>query len=184
MDCFKKDNENMKELIYSAQRDDVRDMLKWKYIWKKIGNVFVVISHVFTFIGIGFSFSTSFFEIVYLSYISGCLNLLGVLFMKGANNAYNESEKRTAEINIIMRAFGLKEMPNELKDISHDVKTNTELKSTNIDDIKISDNEKECKNIITGNIIEHTDKSTDKNNEINQNIELSLKDQIIIDINK
>ena len=38
--------------------------------------------------------------------------------MKGANTAYNESTKRTTEINIIMKSLGLNEIPNELKNIS------------------------------------------------------------------
>lgn len=190
MDCFKSDKRNIKELIYYAERDDIKDMLKWKHIWKKIGNILIVMSYIFTFLGIGFSFSTSFFGFTYLAFISGCLNLLGVLFMKGANNAYNESEKRIAEINVITKSFGLKEIPDELKNITNNTNDNT-IKTTNIDDnLKNSDISNSMNTKINEDNIELRNiENQSNNNSINEdfkinNISENNKDKITIDIGK
>jgi len=90
---------------------DIQDMVKWRSRWRKVGNYLECFSQFASLCGVILAFSAGFYNTQTLSFFSGCAGSVSLAFVKGSAYAFKESQERTESVNVILRSFGIKEIP-------------------------------------------------------------------------
>lgn len=102
----------IKDVLQPAYITDIKDIMKARFIWRKFANLLLIISKFTVLLGAVFAFSQTYFQVYYLSFISGIISLFGVLVAQLADFFYKESKSRTIQANSILTSLGLKDLPD------------------------------------------------------------------------
>lgn len=109
-----------KKIIRPSYLQDIRDMIRWRFIWRKIANVLYAFSKFLIMIGSMIAFFESYFQIAYLALISGSISLLGVLILQYGDFANKQQKKNTHDLNIILTSLNLKTIPQISNESTND----------------------------------------------------------------
>lgn len=101
-------NRIMTELIEPSYYDEIKSSMYGRKCWKTTGDVFETLGKVLTGIAAIFAFAAGSFNIGYLSFIAGCINAIGLIFMGFASYSSKESRERTEQVNKILRDLDMK----------------------------------------------------------------------------
>ena len=93
----------IKELIEPSYYDEIKSSVHGKKCWKNTGDIFETVAKILTGLAAIFAFAAGSFNLGYLSFISGCLNAIGLVMMGFAAYSTKESSERTAQVNKILR---------------------------------------------------------------------------------
>jgi len=99
------------ELIEPAYYDDIRDGLKWRYMWRKIANFTEGLSQVIHAGGAIFSFASGFYNIPWMAFIAGCCSVVVLVMVRFTTYSNGESRERTNELNKLLDSLKMRNMP-------------------------------------------------------------------------
>lgn len=99
-----------KELVDNTYYNDVKKNLKGRSNWKYVADIFEVFSKIFIGLASVLAFASGFFGYTYMSFISGCLSILSLIFLQFSSYAMKESKERNEIVNKIFKKIGLDEM--------------------------------------------------------------------------
>ena len=101
----------IEEIVHPAYFQDAQDSSLWRFRWRTISSVSLGTAKILGGCASILAFSSGFFAIPSLSYISGCCSTVGLVFFSFSNFATAESKERTADLATTLHALELKPMP-------------------------------------------------------------------------
>lgn len=109
---FNKTRQSIKEKLNHTIENDINDTITWRFIFRKSGNVFEVLSLVTSLVSTVLAFSAGAFNHNELSFVAGCLGAISMSFMKAHSYAMNESRERNEQLNQLLDKAHIKYMPS------------------------------------------------------------------------
>ncbi|AYV84773.1 MAG: hypothetical protein Hyperionvirus38_11 [Hyperionvirus sp.] len=100
------------KLVLPSYFNDVRDLLKWRYIWRRIGNSTLAFSKIFIAINAVLSFSSLAFGLDLLTFLAGCVSVLSLVLLHFSTFSFSRSKESTQEANQILTTLGIKQVPD------------------------------------------------------------------------
>ena len=110
-------NEIITKIIQPGYVKDIKDTLKWRYRWRKIGNISHMCGKVLTLSGAAVAFSAGFITTPAAAFVSGCISLSGILCIQYGDYAYTESSRETEDANKILQTLGIDGVPELTDDL-------------------------------------------------------------------
>lgn len=106
----------VRDMIATAYRGEVQSMIRWRDIWKKVGDACEAIAKCLAGGGAVLAFASSSIRDTrtadILSFASGSVGTLGLVLMTYSAYASRESRQRTMELNNILDSIGVTPLPN------------------------------------------------------------------------
>ena len=103
-------------MIATMYRNELRSMIKWRDAWKKIGDSCEALAKCFTGIGAVLAFAASAIHDPktsdIFSFSSGTVGTIGLVMLTYSSYAIRESKQRTGEVNGILGAIGVTPLPD------------------------------------------------------------------------
>lgn len=118
-------------LIEKTYYRDIEYNLSSKSRWKIVGDITETIAHLLIGIGILLAFASGFFNLIYMSFISGSCSTGALIFIKFSSYSMRENKERTKQVNKLIGKLGFDQIP----DISIDSAGNDLIEKKNILDI-------------------------------------------------
>lgn len=119
-------NDIINNFLTPAYIQDITDTIKWRYLYRKIGENLETISKLLSAASIILAFSAGAFSTISaLSYSAGVTGVIGLTSMQIASYAMNESKECNTELNKLLSSLTIKKMPDldpltsELPNILH-----------------------------------------------------------------
>ena len=97
-------------IIYPSYYQDVSDYIYWRYRWRKIANLFETLAKILSALGSIFAFASGFYQMELLSFISGCIGTVSIVFLQYSSYAVKESNERNMQLNQILISLNIKNM--------------------------------------------------------------------------
>lgn len=120
------------ELIEKTYYNDIKYSIHGKSRWKCVGDITETISHIFIAFGIILAFAAGFFNIEFLSFLSGSCTTAAMVFIKFSSYALKESKDRTEQVNLLIEQLGFNDIPNIVINSSGDDFINNNNSANNI----------------------------------------------------
>lgn len=92
--------------------DDIESNTRDKSRWKTIGDITEALAHIFIGATVVLSFAAGFFDLKYLSFISGCCATVSMALLRFSAYCFKESKERTAQVNILLKYLGISPIPD------------------------------------------------------------------------
>jgi len=106
-------NEIIDNFLTPAYIKDITDTIKWRYLYRKIGENLETISKIISAISIILAFSSGFFSnIPVLSYAAGVMGVISLTGLQISSYTINESKECNAELNKILSSITISKMPD------------------------------------------------------------------------
>lgn len=119
-------NDIINNFLTPAYIQDITDTIKWRYLYRKIGENLETISKLLSATSTILAFSAGVFSnISALSYTAGVTGVISLTAMQIASYANNESKECNIELNKLLSSLTIKKMPDldplssELPNILH-----------------------------------------------------------------
>lgn len=100
------------ELVEKNYYNDVDYNINSKSRWKRISDINDTLAHIMTGLAAIMAFAAGFFNYRILSFISGCLATLSLVFLQFASFAMKESKERTQQVNILLEQLSIDKIPD------------------------------------------------------------------------
>jgi hypothetical protein len=91
--------------------DEIHDSTENRTMWKKRAMRFETCSKLFIGVGSIMSFASGVYGYQTLSFVSGAISTISLVFLQYANFSYKESKKATSDLNILLDNIGIKKVP-------------------------------------------------------------------------
>lgn len=101
----------VRELVEPSYIDDIKEILKGKKCWRITGQVFETISKIFVAVGSIMSFSSGYYNIPLLSFLSGSISTMSLAILQFSSFSYRENKKQGQELNTLLQKLKLDTMP-------------------------------------------------------------------------
>ena len=105
-------NNILTKLIIPSYYDDIEDRLKWRYLWRKIGNVTFALSKFFIAINALLSFASLTFDLVLLTFMAGCVSVFSLVLLHFSTFSFGRSKEATTETNQILSTLHMGKIPD------------------------------------------------------------------------
>jgi hypothetical protein len=105
-----------KNLVEPNYYNDVKTNIRFRDIYKKVGDTAETLSQIALGISAIVAFSAGFFSINILSFIAGCLGTISIVLSKFSSYSLKESKERTDQVNIILSQLGIENIPDIIVD--------------------------------------------------------------------
>ena len=106
----------VRRAVATAYKGEVDDMLKWRHIWKKSGDVCEAVAKGLTGVSTILAFAASSNRdsetTDILAFVSGCVGTAGLVLLTYSAYASRESKQRTSELNHVLHKLGVTPMPD------------------------------------------------------------------------
>lgn len=106
----------IRDIIASTYKSEVRSSLRWRDIWKKFGDSCEAVAKGLTGISSVLAFASSAIQerktADILSFTAGSVGTIGLVLLTYSNYAIKESKERTEELNVILNRIGITPMPD------------------------------------------------------------------------
>lgn len=116
----------MEEMIEKSYVYDVESLVLGRRRWKKTGQAFETMSKILVAVGGIISFSSGYFDVSALSFLSGSISVISIAFLQFSSFCYIENKKQANELNVILKRLGLETIP----ELSRDVDANVLMKQS------------------------------------------------------
>lgn len=132
----------IENFIQPSYVQDVKDTLYWRFKWRKIGNVCLVIAKIVAIFSSLLSLYVPYLENTIYAVIGGSVGLLGVGLLQFSEFAFKEGATKTDEANMVLKALGIEGVPelDVARANNETLKTTPVLNSTNASTINKTDN--------------------------------------------
>ena len=120
----------VKTLIEPSYNESISENLILMKHFRRAGTIFETLSKIFVGAGSVLSFSAGVWDDKILSFVSGTVSVLGIVFMQFSGSAYKESEKNNTELNTILSSLNIKPVADELattRDLDDDKKQTVDV---------------------------------------------------------
>lgn len=107
--------------IEKSYEYDIESLINGRRRWKKTGRLFETMSKIFLALGGIISFSSGYFEIGLLSFLSGTVSVISLSFLQFSSFCYLENKKQSNELNITLKKLGLDTVPELSRDIDNNI---------------------------------------------------------------
>jgi len=97
--------------------------------FRRFGIAFETISKFFVGVGSVISFAAGIYKSKIMSFVSGTVSVVSLVFLQYSTFSIKESKKHTADLNIILKKLNLEGIPVTTQDYDHD---NRAIASSNI----------------------------------------------------
>lgn len=101
----------VRELVASTIKDDVRTSLRGRTTWRRVSNAFEAIAKGLTAVSSVLAFAASATSNTktadILSFTSGTVGTVGLVLLTYSTYAQKESQQRTAELNTVLTSIGV-----------------------------------------------------------------------------
>lgn len=126
-------NDIINNYLTPAYIKDITDTIRWRYLYRKIGENLETISKLLSATSTILAFSAGVFSnISALSYAAGVIGVMSLTGMQISSYAINESKECNTELNKLLSSLTIKKMPDldpltsELPNILHDNNINND----------------------------------------------------------
>ncbi len=117
-------NKIQTEIIEKSYYSDIKYNIMGKTAWKITGDACETIAYLLICISGILSFAAGFYEQRVLSFIAGCFAVSSPLLFKLSSRAMKESQERTEQVNRLLKALGIDEIPDIVIDSTNDQNNN------------------------------------------------------------
>jgi hypothetical protein len=107
--------------IEKSYEYDIESLINGRRRWKKTGRFFETMSKIFLALGSIVSFSSGYFEIGLLSFLSGTISVISLSFLQFSSFCYLENKKQSNELNITLKKLGLDTVPELSRDTDNNI---------------------------------------------------------------
>jgi hypothetical protein len=111
----------MHNFIEKSYEYDIESLINGRRRWKKTGRFFETMSKIFLALGGIVSFSSGYFEIGLLSFLSGTISVISLSFLQFSSFCYLENKKQSNELNITLKKLGLDTVPELSRDTDNNI---------------------------------------------------------------
>lgn len=115
----------VRELVASTIKDDVRSTLRGRSLWRRVSNSFEAIAKGLTAVSSVLAFAASATENVktadILSFTAGTVGTVGLVLLTYSTYAIKESQQRTQELNTVLMSIGVTPVTSHYEDAPGDV---------------------------------------------------------------
>jgi hypothetical protein len=98
-------------IIKPGYKQEIEDYSKNRVMWKKRGMRFETTSKIFIGFGSIASFAAGVYGYQTLSFVSGAISTISLVFLQYANFSYKESKKCHNDLNNLLENIGIKKLP-------------------------------------------------------------------------
>jgi len=119
---------HISEYLYSETRNkikktlnktiefDIADTIRWRFIWRKGGNITEALALLTSLISTVLSFSAGVFDYTYLAFAAGCLGSISLALLRATSYAMKESKEREEQLNILLSKAKIRQVPSLIHD--------------------------------------------------------------------
>jgi|TARA_B110000977_G_scaffold39700_1_gene53318 hypothetical protein len=111
-----KTRENIKKRLNKTIEFDIADTIRWRFIWRKTGDIMEGLSLVTSLISTVLSFSAGAFNVSNLAFAAGCSGSISLALMRATSYALKESKEREEQLNILLDKAKIKQVPSLIYD--------------------------------------------------------------------
>jgi hypothetical protein len=111
-----KTRENIKKRLNKTIEFDIADTIRWRFIWRKAGDIMEGLSLVTSLISTVLSFSAGAFNTTNLAFAAGCSGSISLALMRATSYALKESKEREEQLNILLDKAKIKQVPSLIQD--------------------------------------------------------------------
>lgn len=109
----------LKEFIEPNYKRNVQENIELIKYFRRFGLFFDSISKLFVGVGSVMSFSSGIYKSKSLSFVSGTISVISLVFLQYATFSFKESKKYTAELNNILRKLNIDIIPEQYDDTNY-----------------------------------------------------------------
>lgn len=106
----------IREMVASAYKGEVRSMIRWRDVWKKAGDTCEAVAKGLTGLSAVFAFASSAIRDAKIaeifSFTSGSIATVGLVLLTYSSYATKESRQRTTELNSMLDSIGVTPIPD------------------------------------------------------------------------
>ena len=113
---FNKTRENIKKRLNKTIEFDIADTIRWRFIYRKGGNLTEGLALVTSLISTVLSFSAGAFNHTYLAFAAGCLGSVSLALMRATSWSHKESKEREEQLNILLDKAHIKDVPSLIQE--------------------------------------------------------------------
>ena len=95
---------------------DIADTIRWKFIWRKAGNIMEALALMSSLISTVLSFSAGAFNNTLLAFAAGCSGSISLALMRATSYALKESKEREEQLNILLEKSMIKQIPSLIQE--------------------------------------------------------------------
>jgi len=117
------------KLVIPSYYNDVKELLKWRYRWRMIGNTTLTFSKIFIAINALLSFAALTFSLPLFPFMAGCISVFSFVLLHFSTFSFSRSKESTQEVNEILTSLGIKAIPDIIPEKEADNES-TESKTT------------------------------------------------------
>jgi hypothetical protein len=107
-------------IIKPGYKNEIQDYSYNRIMWKKRGMRFETCSKIFIGFGSIASFAAGVYGYQTLSFVSGAISTISLVFLQYANFSYKESKKCHSDLNNLLENIGIKKLPEVSAGIQDD----------------------------------------------------------------
>lgn len=113
---FNETRTRIKEKLNKTIEHDITDTIRWRYIWRKSGNIMEGLSLITSLVSTVLSFSAGAFNHTSLAFAAGCLGSISLALMRATSYSMKESKEREEQLNILLEKARIKRIPSLIQD--------------------------------------------------------------------
>tara|TARA_B110000211_G_scaffold234912_1_gene307332 strand:- start:2309 stop:2899 length:591 start_codon:yes stop_codon:yes gene_type:complete len=109
---FNTTRENIKEQLNRTIQRDIRDTIKWRFIFRKSGDICELLALCSSLISTVLAFSSGVFNNTTLSFVAGCTGSISLALMRASSYSMKESKERNEQLNMLLEKSHIKYLPS------------------------------------------------------------------------
>ena len=113
---YNKTRESIKKRLNKTIEFDIADTIRWRFLWRKGGNITEGLSLITSLISTVLSFSAGAFNHTTLAFAAGCLGSVSLALMRATSYALKESKEREEQLNILLDKARIRQVPSLIQD--------------------------------------------------------------------
>jgi hypothetical protein len=97
-------------------RINIINLLQSRNNWRKVSNIFETLGNLLIVIATVLSFTSGVYKNDVIAYVSGCVNIVSLSFLKFSEYSLNESEERNKLLNDLLVRININPLPSNIID--------------------------------------------------------------------
>ena len=107
---------NIKKTLNQTIEFDITDTIRWRFIWRKGGDITEAMALITSLISTVLSFSAGVFDYTYLAFAAGCLGSISLALLRATSYAMKESKEREEQLNILLDKARIRQIPSLIQE--------------------------------------------------------------------
>jgi len=111
-----KTRENIKKKLNRTIEFDITDTIRWRFIWRKTGDIMECLALITSLVSTVLSFSAGAFNTTTLAFAAGCSGSVSLALMRATSYALKEGKEREEQLNVLLDKAKIKQVPSLIHD--------------------------------------------------------------------